>query len=103
MIMSFLEKLFGLGPKVDYKSLVAEQGAKIIDVRTPQEFNSGNVPGSINIPLNQISHKINKLKSIKKPLVLCCASGNRSGQAKSMLEREGIQDVYNGGGWRKLL
>lgn len=103
MIMSFLEKLFGLGPKVDYKSLVAEQGAKIIDVRTPQEFNSGNVPGSINIPLNQISHKINKIKSIKKPLVLCCASGNRSGQAKSMLEREGIQDVYNGGGWRKLL
>lgn len=103
MIMSFLEKLFGLGPKVDYKSLVAEQGAKIIDVRTPQEFNSGNVPGSINIPLNQISHKVNKLKSIKKPLVLCCASGNRSGQAKSMLEREGIQDVYNGGGWRKLL
>lgn len=101
--MSFLEKLFGLGPKVDYKSLVAEQGAKIIDVRTPQEFNSGNVPGSINIPLNQISHKVNKLKSIKKPLVLCCASGNRSGQAKSMLEREGIQDVYNGGGWRKLL
>ena len=52
--MRFLEKLFGLGPKVDYKSLVAEQGAKIIDVRTPQEFNSGNVPGSINIPLNQI-------------------------------------------------
>ena len=101
--MSFLEKLFGLGPKVDYKSLVAEQGAKIIDVRTPQEFNSGNVPGSINIPLNQISHKVNKLKSIKKPLVLCWASGNRSGQAKSMLEREGIQDVYNGGGWRKLL
>lgn len=101
--MSFLEKLFGLGPKVEYKSLVAEQGAKIIDVRTPQEFNSGNVPGSINIPLNQISHKVNKLKSIKKPLVLCCASGNRSGQAKSMLEREGIQDVYNGGGWRKLL
>ena len=101
--MSFLEKLFGLGPKVDYKSLVAEQGAKIIDVRTPQEFNSGNVTGSINIPLNQISHKINKLKSIKKPLVLCCASGNRSGQAKSILEREGIQDVYNGGGWRKLL
>jgi phage shock protein E len=101
--MSFIEKLFGLGPKVDYKSLVAEQGAKIIDVRTPQEFNSGNVPGSINIPLNQISHKVNKLKSIKKPLVLCCASGNRSGQAKSMLEREGIQDVYNGGGWRKLL
>lgn len=101
--MSFLEKLFGLGPKVDFKRLIAEQGAKIIDVRTPQEFNSGNVPGSINIPLNQISHKINKLKSIKKPLVLCCASGNRSGQAKSMLEREGIQDVYNGGGWRKLL
>ena len=101
--MSFLEKLFGLGPKVEYKSLVAEQGAKIIDVRTPQEFNSGNVPGSINIPLNQISHKVNKLKSIKKPLVLCWASGNRSGQAKSMLEREGIQDVYNGGGWRKLL
>lgn len=101
--MGFFDKLFGLGPKVDYQQLIIEKGAKVIDVRTPQEFSIGNVPGSINIPLNQISHKVNKLKSIKKPIILCCASGNRSGQAKSILEREGIQEVYNAGGWRKLL
>ena len=100
--MGFLEKLFGLGPKVDYKAMITEQGAKVIDVRSPQEFQGGNVAGSINIPLNQISHKINKIKTIKKPILLVCASGNRSGQAKQILQQAGIADVFNAGGWRNL-
>lgn len=101
--MGFFEKLFGAtGVKHDYKKMIAE-GAVVIDVRTPQEFEAGNVPNSINIPLNQVQHKVSKFKSIKKPIVLCCASGNRSGQALRFLQSQGLKEVYNGGGWRRLI
>ncbi len=101
--MGFFEKLFGaVGEKHDFKQMMAD-GAVVIDVRTPQEFEAGNVPNSINIPLNQVQHKVNKFKSIKKPIILCCASGNRSGQATSFLKSQGINEVYNGGGWRRLI
>ena len=53
----------------------------IIDVRSPEEFKNGNVAGSINIPLNEIQQRIEEIKKLPYPLILCCASGNRSGQA----------------------
>ena len=74
----------------------------IVDVRTPGEFEMGNIEGSINIPLSQVPNKIDEFKSMKKPLVLCCASGNRSGQAVSFLSSNGIDDVHNGGSWSIL-
>ncbi len=51
----------------------------IVDVRTYEEFMGGNVAGSINIPLNEIPARIEDLKALKAPLILCCASGGRSG------------------------
>ena len=57
--------------------------ATIIDVRTPGEFAMGCVEGSTNIPLDQVPHKVEEFKNMKKPLVLCCASGGRSGQSKA--------------------
>jgi phage shock protein E len=73
--------------------------ATIVDVREPFEFQMGNVIGSINIPLGQIPERIEELKNMKKPLVLCCASGNRSGQATQFLKANGCEDVHNGGAW----
>jgi len=70
----------------------------IIDVRTPLEFMGGNAPGSINIPLNEIGERIDEIKQMPHPIVLCCASGNRSGQATSFLRSMGI-DCKNGGCW----
>lgn len=70
----------------------------IVDVRTPEEFKSGHVTGSINIPLQEIPKRIEELKTIEAPLVLCCASGNRSGQASMYLSAQGIE-CYNGGSW----
>lgn len=99
--MSLLRKLFGLGPKVDYHELIAN-GAVLIDVRTSGEFAQGNASGSKNVPLDKIGSKIKKLEQIKKPIVLCCQSGMRSGQAAAILKRNGIQDVYNGGSWHKF-
>ncbi len=70
----------------------------IIDVRTPAEFMIGNVRGSINIPLQQIHIKVEEIRKMKQPIVLCCASGNRSGQAKVFLSSQGIA-CENGGSW----
>lgn len=79
-----------------------DEGAQIVDVRTPGEFKSNHVKGSVNIPLASISSNIKKFKSAKKPIILVCASGNRSGQALRFLQSNGIENVYNGGSWRSL-
>ena len=70
----------------------------IVDVRTPGEFMGGNVAGSINIPLQEIQERLDELKSLPQPIILCCASGGRRGQATSFLQRKGI-DCVNGGSW----
>ncbi len=73
----------------------------IIDVRSPEEFNSGHVTVSVNIPLQEIPDRVEELKAMSPPLVLCCASGNRSGQAMSFLISKGV-DCENGGSWRAV-
>ena len=76
--------------------------ATIVDVREPSEFAGGNVPGSINIPLGEVPSKVEEFQNMKAPLVLCCQSGNRSGQAVQFLEANGIENIYNGGGWSEV-
>ena len=73
----------------------------VVDVRTPMEFQGGHVAGSINIPLNEVPHRVEELQKLKQPLVLCCASGGRSGQAAAYLSGMGI-DCENGGGWTEV-
>lgn len=70
----------------------------IIDVRSPEEYKSGHVEDSINIPLQEIKDHVSEIKSFSQPLILCCASGNRSGQATAFLKNQGI-DCSNGGSW----
>ena len=72
----------------------------IIDVRTPQEFVGGNVAGSMNIPLQEITERVEEIKKLPQPIVLCCASGMRSGSAASILKRNGVE-AYNAGPWQK--
>lgn len=73
--------------------------ATIVDVREPFEYQMGRVEGSINIPLGEVTGRLEEFKNMKKPLVLCCASGGRSGQATQYLSQCGVEQVYNGGGW----
>ena len=96
--MGFLSSLFG--PKVDIKQLVKE-GAVIVDVRTPGEFQGGHIKGSINIPLQALSSGMSKLKK-DKAVITCCASGMRSASAKHLLKAYGYTNVHNGGGWYGL-
>jgi rhodanese-related sulfurtransferase len=73
--------------------------ATIIDVREPFECEQGMIEGSVNIPLGDVPNKIEDFKNMKKPLILCCKSGGRSGQAVEFLAAHGLEDLYNGGAW----
>jgi phage shock protein E len=97
-MFDFINKI--MGPPVDYAGLV-KQGATIVDVRTPGEFQGGHVKGSINIPLGNLSTQFSRIKK-DRPVITVCASGMRSGQAKSFLLSQGYAEVHNGGGWMAL-
>ncbi len=87
-----------LGDRVDYRGLV-QNGALIVDVRTKQEYKSGHVKGSINIPLQALASNLKKVKN--KEVILVCRSGGRAAQAKQMLTSRGIT-AYNAGPWQSL-
>ncbi|MBS1667334.1 MAG: rhodanese-like domain-containing protein [Bacteroidetes bacterium] len=95
--MSIFQQLFGTGTTVDLKSII-DDGAFLVDVRTPGEFADGHVKGSVNIPLDQVALQLAKFKN-KKNIVVFCRSGGRSSQAKSILEQNGFTNVVNGGTW----
>jgi len=95
-----IKKMFSV-VKTDYAQLISE-GAVILDVRSHGEYVSGHIEGSINIPVNNLSENLNKLKSKNKPIITCCASGMRSASAKGILESKGYTNVINGGPWQSL-
>ncbi|MBI1223375.1 MAG: rhodanese-like domain-containing protein [Bacteroidetes bacterium] len=80
------------------ETLIKSNQGTIVDVRTPEEFMGGNVVGSINIPVHEIGNRLNEVKGLQTPLILCCASGGRSGMATQMLQSQGVE-CYNAGSW----
>lgn len=91
----------GLFKKTDYAQLLKD-GAIIIDVRSPQEYSQGAIPGSENIPLGSIPSRTKQIKSLEAPIICVCASGMRSGTAKAQLKAAGVE-AYNGGPWTKMI
>ena len=77
------------------------QGAIIVDVRTEAEYNGAHRPGSINIPLNHFDRRCLELKK-ETPVILCCASGTRSGIAAGVLRAKGFETVLNAGPWTNI-
>lgn len=98
-MLGFLKNLFG--GRSERLLEAVQSGAVLIDVRSPDEFSSGNVKGSANIPLDRLSGQIRKLDK-NKTIIVFCASGVRSASAKSILERNGFTNVINGGGWKNV-
>lgn len=78
-----------------------KQGGQIVDVRSINEFTIAHKDGSINIPLDSLKNRTNELDN-SKPIILCCASGSRSGLARRILIAKGFENVYNAGTWRSL-
>ena len=80
------------------KEFRQREGALLLDVRTPQEYREGHIPGSKNVPLQQLD-KISSVADNKNiPLFVYCYSGGRSRQAAAMLQRMGYSNVQNIGG-----
>jgi phage shock protein E len=77
-------------------------GARIVDVRTPAEFEDGAYPGAINIPLSVLQDRMAELYPKDKPIVLYCESGARSGQGARLLKSAGFTDVINAGGLQDM-
>lgn len=69
----------------------------LLDVRTPEEFNSGHIPGAVNISVDQLAQRLSEVPQ-DKPVVLYCRSGNRSNQAAQILDRAGYTQIYDLGG-----
>jgi len=84
------------------EAIIKNPETTIVDVRTSGEFMGGNVAGSINIPLNEVPHRIEDFKNLKGEIILCCMSGARSGQATMFLQQNGLANVTNGGGWMQV-
>ena len=78
-----------------------EQGGQIVDVRSVDEFETEHKDGSINIPLDSLTKRMNELNKTK-PIIICCASGSRSAMAKRTLKAKGFENVYNAGTWKSL-
>jgi phage shock protein E len=98
--MNLFQRLFSSAPAVDLKSII-DEGAFLVDVRTPGEFNSGHVKGSVNIPLDRVQTQLAKFKN-KKNIIVFCRSGGRSSQAKNILQQNGFSNVINGGTWNNV-
>lgn len=73
----------------------------IVDVRTPQEFSSGAIEGAVNIPLNELENRREEVNGFDE-IVVYCASGGRSSQAKVILNKAGYKNVINGGGIQQM-
>lgn len=96
-----LKQLFGIGPRVNYAQLVQE-GAIIIDVRTPAEFGEARIAGAVNIPVEKLRHNLHRFNGKQQPIIVTCTDGSKSWYAKNLLDANGYRKVYNAGNWQKL-
>ena len=80
---------------LEYKNTA---GAVLLDVRTPQEYREGHIPGSQNVPLQQLDKVEEVTENKDTVLYVYCRSGARSRQAVSLLKHMGYTNVHNIGG-----
>lgn len=74
-----------------------EAGGFVVDVREPDEYEEGHVPGAVNIPLGELADRTGELPD-GRPIYTVCASGRRSLQAVQVLRERGIDAVSLAGG-----
>ena len=79
---------------VDQANQKSQEGAFLLDVRTPEEWQEGYIPGATLIPLDQLSARYGELPADQE-IVIYCRSGNRSAQALLLLTEAGFTTVYS--------
>lgn len=80
----------------DADKLISEGGVYLLDVRSPEEFQNGHIPGAVEIPLKELSRRLKELPADKtQPILVYCNNGDRSARAARLLYNEGRKDVYH--------
>lgn len=74
---------------------LVQDGARLVDVRTPAEFAAGHIDGAVNIPVQQLDARLHELQPKDRPLVVYCRSGHRSGNAARLLKSAGFPAVHD--------
>ncbi|MEV5412802.1 rhodanese-like domain-containing protein [Thermopolyspora sp. NPDC052614] len=79
--------------------LDADDGLRVLDVRTPAEFAAAHIPGSYNVPLDNLREHRSELRRHLGQVVLVCRSGTRAAQAERVLAEAGMANlrVLDGG------
>lgn len=78
------------------KALIDQGGAQVVDVRTPQEYKQGYIPGAISLPLDKLQYRAEQaLPDKEAAVILYCLSGARSTQAAQLLVQMGYKNVRN--------
>ncbi|MCF8152042.1 MAG: rhodanese-like domain-containing protein [Sulfuritalea sp.] len=79
--------------------LMNREDALVLDVRETGEWNSGHILGARHITLAQLEKRMSEIEKFKgKPVIICCASGNRSSSACGQLKKGGFEKVFSLGG-----
>jgi rhodanese-related sulfurtransferase len=86
-------RLAMISPKDSLELLAKDAGYKLIDVRSPLEYNEVHIKGSINIPMDMVASKLDELGKAGGAYIVLCRTGNRSAMAADMLLQSGVKDV----------
>jgi phage shock protein E len=82
-------------PSSDEAHRLVAGGALLLDVRSPQEYDTSHVEGAVNIPVQDLEARMGEVGPKGRPVVVYCASGRRSGRAAQLLERAGYTSVHD--------
>ena len=96
--MRFFDFLKGPDINQGVKEYSTTDSAVLLDVRTPDEYRQGHIPGSKNVPLQSISKVAGMIDNNSTPIFVHCLSGARSSQATDILKQMGYTNVKNIGG-----
>lgn len=76
--------------------LLNRESGVLLDVREPAEYAAGHIPRALNIPLSTLGERVKELDKYKqRPVIVCCRSGQRAGQAAVALRKRGFVSVHN--------
>ena len=105
LIASFIRGGSGGISITDATLLINREDALVLDVRETSEWSTGHIPNARHVALGQLEKHVSELEKFKgKPIIVCCASGNRSSSACATLKKAGFERVFslNGGigGWK---
>jgi rhodanese-related sulfurtransferase len=94
-LVLFLVRMRALAVRSKQAHQAVEQGALLLDVRTPEEFAAGHLPGAMNIPVQELERRAGELRPGEAGLVLYCRSGVRSHHAQRLLRQKGFEKIVD--------